>query len=149
MYFQNLHRCKWTVSIFWQYAFYSTSCLWYTPTSGEEERKQRERDGAWAVFVICISLRWRWGKKEEEEREGQVGREDRGRQRAEIWSKHGKIFLQIERGVHRYLLKEMATHSSILAWKIPRTEEPSRLQSMEIQRVGHNWMTNTFTFFFT
>ena len=50
---------------------------------GEEKRKRRERDGALAVFVICISLRWRWGKKEEEE-EGQVGREDRGRQRAEI-----------------------------------------------------------------
>ena len=29
----------------------------------------------------------------------------------------------------------MATHSSILAWKIPRTEEPGRLQSMELQRV--------------
>ena len=36
----------------------------------------------------------------------------------------------------------MATHSSILAWKIPRTEEPGRLQSMESQRVGHNWMTS-------
>ena len=32
----------------------------------------------------------------------------------------------------------MATHSSILAWKIPRTEEPDGLQSMESQRVGHN-----------
>ena len=34
------------------------------------------------------------------------------------------------------LEKEMATHSSILAWKIPRTEEPSWLQSMGSQRVG-------------
>ena len=33
--------------------------------------------------------------------------------------------------------KEMATHSSILAWKIPRTEEHSRLQSMGSQRVRH------------
>ena len=33
--------------------------------------------------------------------------------------------------------KEMATHSSILAWKIPRTEEPGRLQSLGSQRVGH------------
>ena len=32
-----------------------------------------------------------------------------------------------------------ATHSSILAWKIPRTEEPGRLQSMGSQRVGHDW----------
>ena len=36
------------------------------------------------------------------------------------------------------LEKEMATHSSILAWKIPRTEEPGRLQSMGSQRVGHD-----------
>ena len=34
--------------------------------------------------------------------------------------------------------KEMATHSSTLAWKIPRTEEPGRLQSMGSQRVGHD-----------
>ena len=36
------------------------------------------------------------------------------------------------------LEKEMATHSSILAWKIPWTEEPGRLQSMESQRVRHD-----------
>ena len=34
--------------------------------------------------------------------------------------------------------KDMATHSSILAWRIPWTEEPGGLQSMESQRVGHN-----------
>ena len=37
-----------------------------------------------------------------------------------------------------FLEKEMATHSSILAWKIPWTEEPGRLQSMGLQRVGHD-----------
>ena len=36
------------------------------------------------------------------------------------------------------LEKEMATHSSILAWRIPWTEEPGGLQSMGSQRVGHN-----------
>ena len=36
------------------------------------------------------------------------------------------------------LEKEMATHSSILAWKIPWTEDPGRLQSMGSQRVGHD-----------
>ena len=36
------------------------------------------------------------------------------------------------------LEKEMATHSRILAWKIPWTEEPDRLQSMGSQRVRHN-----------
>ena len=36
------------------------------------------------------------------------------------------------------LEKEMETHSSILAWRIPWTEEPFRLQSTGLQRVGHN-----------
>ena len=36
------------------------------------------------------------------------------------------------------LEEEMATYSSILAWKTPWTEEPGRLQSMESQRVGHD-----------
>ena len=39
------------------------------------------------------------------------------------------------------LEKEMATHSSILAWKIPWMEEPGRLQSMGSQRVRHDWVT--------
>ena len=37
------------------------------------------------------------------------------------------------------LEKEMATHSSILAWRIPGTEEPSGLPSMGSHRVGHDW----------
>ena len=48
------------------------------------------------------------------------------------------------------LLKEkaMAPHSSTLAWKIPWTEEPGRLQSMRSLRVGHDWVTplSLFTF---
>ena len=40
------------------------------------------------------------------------------------------------------LEKEMATHSSILAWKIPWTEDPVRLQSMGLQRVGRDWTTS-------
>ena len=36
------------------------------------------------------------------------------------------------------LEKEMATHSSLLAWRIPWTEEPGGLQSVELQRVGHD-----------
>ena len=41
-------------------------------------------------------------------------------------------------GQEDFLEKEMATHSSILAWKIPGVEEPGRLQSMETQRVRHD-----------
>ena len=40
------------------------------------------------------------------------------------------------------LEKEMATHSSTLAWKIPWTEEPRRLQSMGSQRARHDWVTS-------
>ena len=39
------------------------------------------------------------------------------------------------------LEKEMATHSSILVWKIPWTGKPGRLQSMGLQRFGHDWAT--------
>ena len=42
------------------------------------------------------------------------------------------------------LEKEMATHSSTLAWKIPWTEEPGRPQSMGSQRVWHDWATSLF-----
>ena len=42
------------------------------------------------------------------------------------------------------LEKGMATHSSILAWRIPWAEESGGLQYMESQRAGHDWMTNTF-----
>ena len=41
------------------------------------------------------------------------------------------------------LEKGMATHSSILAWKIPWTEEPNGLQSMGSQRVIHDWANNS------
>ena len=44
--------------------------------------------------------------------------------------------------------KAMAPHSSTLAWKIPRTEEPGRLQSMGSLRVGHDWATSLSLFTF-
>ena len=45
------------------------------------------------------------------------------------------------------LEEEMDTCSSILAWRNPWTEEPGRLQSMGLQRVGYDWVTNTSTLF--
>ena len=44
--------------------------------------------------------------------------------------------------------KAMATHSSTLAWEIPWTEEPSRLQSMGSRRIGHDWATSLSLFTF-
>ena len=48
------------------------------------------------------------------------------------------VCLQKSLGWKDPLEKEMATHSSTLAWKTPWTEEPGRLPSMGLQRVGHN-----------
>ena len=48
-------------------------------------------------------------------------------------------------GLEDPLGEDMATHSSILTWRIPRTEEPGGLQSMGSQRVGHDWAMNTFS----
>ena len=45
------------------------------------------------------------------------------------------------------LEEDMATHCSILAWRIPRTEEPGGLQSMGSQRVRHDRVTDTLTHF--
>ena len=42
------------------------------------------------------------------------------------------------------LEEEMATHSSILSWRIPWTEEPRMLQTMGLQRVRHNWANQMF-----
>ena len=47
------------------------------------------------------------------------------------------------------LKKWMTTHSSILAWRIPWTEEPGGLQSMGSQRVEHNWETNAYTLWYS
>ena len=52
-------------------------------------------------------------------------------------------------GLEDPLEKEMAIHSSTLAWKIPRTEEPDRLQSMGSQRVGHDSATSLSLSLFT
>ena len=49
-------------------------------------------------------------------------------------------------GQEDFLEKEMATHSSTLAWKILWKEKPGRLQSMGSQRVGHDWATLLSTF---
>ena len=49
-------------------------------------------------------------------------------------------------GLGRFPGEGMIIHSSIPAWIIPWTEEPGRLQSIKLQRIGHDCMTNAFTF---
>ena len=63
---------------------------------------------------------------------------------AVVKKKKKKIYLSMQEtwvqslGWENPLEKEMATHSSILAWEIPSTAEPGRLQSMGLQRVRHD-----------
>ena len=66
----------------------------------------------------------------------QMGKNLPAMQETQIWSL----------GREDPLEEEMTTHSSILAQRIPGTEEPGRLQSMGWQSVGHDWTANTFTF---
>ena len=59
-------------------------------------------------------------------------------------SDSGDIYLSLVLGQE----KAVAPHSNILAWELPWTEEPGRLQSMGLQRVGHDWATSLSLFFF-
>ena len=76
-----------------------------------------------------------WGRKEADTTERLNWTELPAMQETQVWSLGQKDPLE----------KEMATHSSILAKKIPWAEEPSGLQSMGLQRVRRDWATNTFT----
>ena len=49
-------------------------------------------------------------------------------------------------GQEDHLKEGIAIHSSILAWRIPLTEDPGGLQAIWSQRVGHTWVTHMFTF---
>ena len=60
--------------------------------------------------------------------------------RSHLWRQKKVVCKLLGRGDP--LEKEMATHSSILAWRIPWTEEPGGLQSTGLQRVGHDWATS-------
>ena len=60
----------------------------------------------------------------------------------------GDIETQVQSmGQEDPLEEDMATHSSILAWRIPWTGEPGRLQPMGSQRVGHDWSNLAHTHF--
>ena len=58
------------------------------------------------------------------------------------WETYGETGAAKNRGFWPSLEKEMATHSSIPAWRIPWTEEPGELQSVGSQRVRHDWVRN-------
>ena len=66
-----------------------------------------------------------------------------------IAGSYGSSISSFLRNIHTVLLeKAMATHSSTLAWKIPWTEKPGRLQSMGLRGVRHDWATSLSLFSF-
>ena len=76
---------------------------------------------------IIVASNWKWFKSI-----------------SKIWNQSNTIHQHIEMSYWYMLL----IHTSTLAWKIPWTEEPGRLQSMESLRVGHNWATSLLFFTF-
>ena len=64
------------------------------------------------------------------------------------WVGEGRHRSLINREQKTFLEKAMATYSGTLAWKLPWTEEPGRLQSMGSQRVRHGWATSLSLFTF-
>ena len=85
---------------------------------------------------------------------GYLGHEDLFLYSSSVYSRASLVTQKVKRlpamretwvrflGQEDLLEKEMAIHSSTLAWKIPWTEEPDRPQSMGLQRVGHDWATS-------
>ena len=88
------------------------------------------------IGLILTRVSWTNWKTAFNERFGEF-REDRMTEQVPNWC----LLEELEE-------KAMATHSSILAWKIPWMEEPGRLQSMGSRRVGHDWGTSLLLFTF-
>ena len=82
----------------------------------------------WLFWVPCISL-WILGSACQFLQRSQLG----------FWYGLHWICRSVWRGLSSYLEKEMATHSSVLAWRIPGTGEPGGLPSKGSHRVGHDW----------
>ena len=95
------------------------------------------------VKVVLNSTQNKWGLFSTGERESVV---KRGKNIGHV--KQNSCPLKVEWVMSKHICprvsvmeKETATHSRGLAWRIPCTEEPGGLQSMGLQRVGHNWVT--------
>ena len=86
----------------------------------------------WNMFVWDECL-WSWCLSNQ----GLPGGSDSNEYACNAWD------LRSIHGQKDPLEKGMVTHSIIIAWRIPWTEEPVGLQSMGSQRVGHNWATNS------
>ena len=110
------------------YTFHQTLCLQLTDEQGQTEEKRSYQLLSISLSVIFSISGWLIGGPSGKEPTCQCRRHKR-------WGV-GSL------GQEDPLEKGMASHSSMLAWWIPWTEGPGRLQSMGSKRVGHNWSDN-------
>ena len=132
-----------------------TAILGFDDESGKKERKNRSRER----LLVWNQLRWRsdevgrqhklWLQPSPDEQRRQwhptpvlLPGKSHGQRSLVGWSPWGRWGLDMIKWLHFHfhaLEKEMATHSSVLAWRIPGTGEPGGLPSMGSHRVGHDW----------
>ena len=95
------------------------------------------------TWVSCIAGRWftSWAMREAHVKTLSIFKSNREERNADHWVDKSRTRLSdFTFTFHfRALEKEMATHSSVLAWRIPGTGEPGRLLSVGLHRVGHDW----------
>ena len=101
---------------------------------------KRERNFAWEIFLCVHMFAQIWEKKFLPRIQGSDGKCGNSEFDPWVW----KIPWRRQWTLHSTPLHS-TPHSTLLAWRIPRTEEPCGLQSMVSQRVNHDWVANTFT----
>ena len=121
----------WATSL-WLFTFMHWRRKWQ-PTPVFLPGESQGRGARWAA-VYGVAQSWTWLKR-------------RSSSRVKNLPAMQETWIQ-SLGSEDVLEKEMATHSSTLAWRILWTEELGRLQSMGLQRVGHHWAAHNFTFHF-
>ena len=97
-----------------------------------------------SIFEVMILLCWNWGIAKFQCLVYNQIRSDQSLSRVRLFAYYTHLintfWTELKFTFHfRALEKEMATHSSILAWRIPETGEPGGLPSMGSHRVGHDW----------
>ena len=102
----------------------------------------------WKPPILILTLTNGNGRREEREHLCERKRELMANHRSQECKKWDHDCTHCDLAWIKCPTKAMAPHSSALAWKVPRTEEPGGLQSMGSRRVGHNWVTSLSLFSF-
>ena len=102
--------------------------------------------GWFTILPWCMSVGEMLSRRKEGMRRNILGKLDHLKKIRNTWERVNLPMQETQvqsLGQEDPMENEMATHSSVLAWRIPWTEEPGGLQSMGSQRVGYAWATNT------